>query len=76
MNLFRSEEHARTWSGFKSGTEGGIVPVAELVQMFSGDLFRRRLDPDYISHGMYFEPTLKVLAEFGKTHPFWAPAQR
>jgi hypothetical protein len=50
MNLFRSEEHARQWSGFKPGTEEGIVPVPDMAEVFSGNFFRRRLDPDYLSH--------------------------
>jgi len=50
MNLFRSEEDVRNWSGFKPGTEEGIVPLADMAQAFSGNFFRRRLDPDYVSH--------------------------
>jgi hypothetical protein len=50
MNLFRSEEHVRNWSGFKSGTEEGIVELSALVKAFSGNLFTRRLDPDYFSN--------------------------
>lgn len=49
MNLFRSEEHVRSWSGFQPGTEEGLVPLPDLVQVFSGSLFTRRLDPDYVS---------------------------
>ena len=50
MNLFRSEEHVRNWSGFKTGTEGGIVPLLDMAKAFSGNYFRRRLDQDYVSH--------------------------
>ena len=50
MNLFRSEEHARNWSGFKTGTEAGIVQLSDVVGLFSGSLFTKRLEPDYASH--------------------------
>ncbi|MBI5585395.1 MAG: hypothetical protein HY892_16410 [Deltaproteobacteria bacterium] len=49
MNLFRSEEDVRNWSGFKAGTEEGIVPLADMARAFSGNFFKRRLDPDYVS---------------------------
>jgi hypothetical protein len=50
MNLFRSEEHARNWSGFKAGTEEGIVPLLDMAKVFSGRMFKKRLDEDYVSH--------------------------
>jgi hypothetical protein len=50
MNLFRSEEHIRNWSGFKSEAEEGMIPVLDMAELFSGDLFTRRLDSDYFSH--------------------------
>jgi len=50
MNLFRSKEHIKTWSGFREGTEEGILELPELLGLFSGDLFKKRLDPDYVSN--------------------------
>ncbi len=50
MNLFRSEEHVRNWSGFKADTEAGINKLSDVVGLFSLNLFTRRLDPDYASH--------------------------
>lgn len=50
MNLFRSEEDVRKWSGFKSGTEEGIIPLLDMAKAFSGNFFRRRLEKDYVSH--------------------------
>jgi hypothetical protein len=50
MNLFRSEEHVRNWSGFKSDTEEGMIPVLDMAAGFSGNLFTKRLDSDYVSH--------------------------
>jgi hypothetical protein len=73
MNLFRSEEHVRNWSGFKSGTEEGIVELSALVKIFSGNLFTRRLDPDYVSHLQeYLGGAIASMAEIGKTRPFWS----
>jgi hypothetical protein len=74
MNLFRSEEHVRNWSGFKAGTEEGIVELSALLKIFSGNLFARRLDPDYVSHLQeYLGGAIAAIAEIGKTRKFWSP---
>ncbi len=74
MNLFRSEDHARNWSRFSLDTEQGIVPLANIVALFSGDCFRRRLEPDYVSHvPEYWGKVLEILREMAKERPFWAP---
>jgi hypothetical protein len=74
MNLFRSGEHVRNWSGFKSGTEEGIVDLSALAKLFSSNLFARRLDPDYFSRRLeYRGGFVAALAEMGKTRPFWSP---
>ena len=49
MNFFRSEEHVRKWARFDPETEDGIVPLKDLVKLFTGKSFDRRLDPDYVS---------------------------
>lgn len=49
MNLFRSEEHARRWSEFDSEFASNLRPVAVWAERFAGEMFRRRLDPDYIT---------------------------
>ena len=73
MNLFWSEEHIRNWSGFKSGTEEGILEMSALLKLFSGNFFTRRLDPDYVSHiKEYRAEVVAALAEIGKTGPFWS----
>ncbi len=73
MNLFRSEEHVRNWSGFKSGTEEGIVELSALARVFSNHLFTRRLDPDYISRRQdYRGGFILALEEMGKGGPFWS----
>ncbi|MFC1883732.1 hypothetical protein ACFL2O_03080 [Thermodesulfobacteriota bacterium] len=50
MNLFRSEEHVRNWSGYKKGTKDGIVSLSDMARLFSGDFFKKRLESDYVSN--------------------------
>ena len=50
MNLFRSEEHARNWSGFNPDMEARMLkPVAAWAEIFSNPVFRERDRSDYIS---------------------------
>ncbi len=72
MNLFRSEEHARNWRGFKSGTEEGIIDLSVLVNLFSIDLFTRRLDPDYFSQRKKYGAD-RAAAWTKIMRPFWSP---
>lgn len=72
MNLFRSEEHIRNWSRFDPAAEQGIVPLADLVRLFSLDMFTKRLEPDYATRSRaYAGEFLAAVAELGKTRPFW-----
>jgi hypothetical protein len=72
MNLFRSEEHIRNWSRFDPAAEQGIVPLADLVRLFSLDMFKKRLEPDYATRSSaYAGEFLSAVAELGKTRPFW-----
>jgi hypothetical protein len=74
MNLFRSEEHIRNWARFDPTTEEGILPLSDLVQLFSGNFFRKRLDPDYASQSkQYLDEFLAEILELAKTRPFWKP---
>ena len=74
MNLFRSEEDVRNWKKFKPGTEGGILPLADLLGVFSSNFFSRRMDTDYVSNmRKYTGEFLGALKELGKTRPFWLP---
>lgn len=71
MNLFRSEEHVKSWEGFKPGTEAGMLPLAGLAQVFSGNFFTRRMDPDYIAHyGEYLTELVGTLGGLGLGE-FW-----
>jgi len=72
MNLFRSEEHIRGWSRFDPAAEQGIVPIADLVKLFSLNMFTKRLEPDYATRSReYAGEFLSAVAELGKTRPFW-----
>jgi hypothetical protein len=74
MNLFRSEEHVRNWSGFKTGTEEGMNKVAAIAGLFSGQFFTRRLDPDYVSRmPEYLKELVGVLKGMGY---FWQPPEQ
>ena len=76
MNLFRSEEHVRNWEGFEAGTEEGIIALADLVTLFSGNYFRRRMDPDWVSRsGEYAFEMVATMQQIGKTGPFWQPVK-
>jgi hypothetical protein len=72
MNLFRSEEHVRNWAPFVPGTDEGIVPLPDMLKLFSGPYFRRRMDTDYVSHMReYAREMIDTMKEIGRTGPFW-----
>ena len=73
MNLFRSEEHARSWAGF--GDEGGLVPLEGLRAIWSTARYRERLNGEYITHqAEYMEERAEGQKAVTKDHPFWRPA--
>ena len=49
MNLFRSEEHARNWDGYKEEMASSIRPVTEWADIFSNPYFRERGRTDFVS---------------------------
>lgn len=74
MNLFRSEEHIRNWSRFDPAAEQGILPLQNIVDVFSGKAMQKRLDLDYASHALeYFGETISLISEIAKMRPFWIP---
>ena len=74
MQYFRSEEHLRNWGGYTPEKEGGIISLSDLVKSFSVDLFRKRLDADYVSHYQgYVGGFMAKLQELGKRGPYWVP---
>jgi len=74
MNLFRSEEHARSWSGYKDGTDEGINPLPNVARLFSGNFFTRRLDADYASRMR--EYLMELVGALNGMGPFWKPPER
>ena len=74
MNLFRSEEHVKNWSGFKAGTEEGMNKISGMAELFSGNFFTKRLEPDYASNMQkYFMELVEAMKSLGT---FWqVPAQ-
>ncbi len=51
-----------------------MVELSSLVKVFSGNLFTRRLDPDYVSnYPKYVGEFVSVVGEIGKVRPFWSP---
>ncbi len=72
MNLFRSEDHVRRWDSFVQGTDEGITPLPDMIKLFSGYYFKRRLDQDYVSHMFeYAREMVQIMKEIGKSGPFW-----
>lgn len=49
MNLFRSEEHARNWPGFKAELEKNLLPLEAYAKRFGGERFRARRSPRYMT---------------------------
>ncbi len=49
MNLFRSEEHARNWSGYDAEFADTLRPLAYWVDRFSADRHKARGATNYIS---------------------------
>jgi hypothetical protein len=76
MTLFRSEEHVRSWDRFAPGTDEGIVALSDLVKMFSGNYFRRRMDPDWVSRSReYAMEMVGIMGQIGLSGPFWQPVK-
>jgi hypothetical protein len=73
MNLFRSEEHIRNWSGFKADTEEGINKISDIAGLFSGNFFTRRIDPDYVSHMQ--EYLMELIGNLKGMGSFWHPPE-
>jgi hypothetical protein len=74
MNLFRSEEHVKTWSLYDSISAESIMPLSNWALAFSGPLFRNRLQPDYLSRvNEYASELFLSLKKLGKAGSFWTP---
>ena len=72
MNLFACEDNVFKWSQTDPGSGDGIRPLADWAAVFSIDLFRRRLDPDYLSKMADYRADMRaVLEERGMTGPWF-----
>jgi hypothetical protein len=77
MNLFRSEDHARRWSGFKPESEGGLVTLRQLASIMGTPRHRDRLNGRYVSSfPTYGPPFFENLKQVTGNHPFWDPTPR
>jgi Alkylmercury lyase len=74
MNLFRSEDHIRNWTKYDPEAAGGILPLEDLLRLFSGNFFQRRLDFDYVSSSQdYLSEFIAAINEVAQGRPFWSP---
>jgi len=74
MNLFRSEEHVRNWSGFKANTDEGINKLSDVVRLFSVNFFSKRLDPDYASRMQDY--LMELIGILKGMSSFWHPPEQ
>ena len=72
MNLFACEDNVIKWSQSDPQSGDGIRPLADWAAVFSIDLFRRRLDSDYLSKMIEYRAEMReVLQERGMTGPWF-----
>ncbi len=72
MNLFRSEEHARRWFGYKPEAAAGLLTIQQLMELFSSPVFRQRLSGSYISNlATHYVATAAEFKRITGDHPFW-----
>jgi len=70
MNLFRSEEHARSWSLYARSGDDYVMPVRDWATVFASSLFKNRLDDDYLSRSDdYLMEYREALKAFGRSVP-------
>ncbi len=72
MNLFACEDNVFKWSQTDPQSGDGIRPLADWAAVFSIDMFRRRLDSDYLSKMIEYRAEMReVLQEQGMTGPWF-----
>ena len=80
MNLFRSEEHVRSWTDYEPASREAMMPLASWVRVFQAPRYRARLDPDHLLTRFELRPTSdEVRAEEIATlraRGYWAAASR
>jgi hypothetical protein len=74
MNLFRSEEHARRWAEFVSGSEAGIVTLEQAMAIMSTPRQQERFNGHYVSSApAYAAAFFERLRAVTGGDPYWAP---
>lgn len=72
MNLFACEDNVFKWSQTDPESGGGIRPLEDWAAVFSIGLFKRRLDPDYLSKLPEYAGGMRgMLTERGMTGPWF-----
>jgi hypothetical protein len=72
MNLFACEDNVFKWSQTDPNSGDGIRPLEDWAAVFSIDLFKRRLDPDYLSKMQSYRAEMRsVLEQRGMTGPWF-----
>jgi len=72
MTFFRSEEHLRNWAQFELGKMEGVISLPDLVRLFSGSYFKRRMDTDYVSHMLeYMGEMAQAIRSLENAGAFW-----
>lgn len=70
MNLFRSEEHARSWSLYTRAGDDYVMSVSDWATVFTASLFKNRLDTDYLLYAdAYVRDYRQALKDMGKSIP-------
>ncbi len=75
MNLFRSEEDVRAFSGFERGTEEAVMPLAGYAMLWGIENYRARAWDDYITRLPELQAERwELLERLGRRKtPFWDP---
>lgn len=72
MNLFACEDNVFKWSQTDQNSADGIRSVEDWAAVFSINLFKRRLDPDYLSKMQSYRAEMRTaLEQRGMTGPWF-----
>ena len=75
MNLFRSEEHVRNWSGYQEGTDEAILSLGDLMAIFETPRHSAKYNGNYVSSAPDYAPRFfEKLREVTGNASFWNPA--
>jgi hypothetical protein len=77
MHLFRSEEHAYRWQGFRAEHAAGLLSLAQLRDIMATPLMTERLSGRYVSSAAgYRRAFLDRLRDVTGNHSFWDSTPR